>query len=558
VADGDRLGAIVLAAGLGTRMRSERAKVLHELGGWTLLRWVLDAIGSLDPARVVVVVGHQADAVRAEAARAGLRGLAFAHQAEQRGTGHAVQCAVPALDGFEGDVLILYGDAPRIRRETLARLVETHRRERADLTLLTVRFSDPKGYGRIVREPDGRVRGIVEERDATPAEKAITEVNPGFYCVRTDVLLPLLGELRADNAQGEYYLTDVVGLAARGGKRVVTVESDRPDEVAGINSRVELARLEAQRRAEIVERWMVAGVTFEDPATAYVGPEVQIGADTVIGPNVTLRGKTRIGRSCRIDGTAWISDGVLADGVHLKFACSVEDAEIGPRAIIGPFARLRPGTKLAEDVHIGNFVECKKADVGPRTKANHLTYLGDCEIGPDTNIGAGTITCNYDGFAKHRTRIGARVQIGSATQLVAPVSVADDAYVGAGTTVTKDVPSGALVVTRTPPRVVEGWVARFRARAAGKAPAATPAGAKPAGRAPAKPAAKAPTKAAKKAVAKAVSKKTGKATGAAKTAAKRVATQAKVARERRKPVGKAGGRKTATARRTKARPRRGR
>ncbi|MCW5889554.1 MAG: bifunctional UDP-N-acetylglucosamine diphosphorylase/glucosamine-1-phosphate N-acetyltransferase GlmU [bacterium] len=562
------MGAIVLAAGLGTRMRSERAKVLHELGGWTLLRWVLDALGSLDPDRVAVVVGHQADAVRAEAARAGLRGLAFAHQAEQRGTGHAVQCAVPALEGFAGDVLILYGDAPRIRRETLARLVETHRRERADLTLLTVRFPDPKGYGRIVREPDGRVLGIVEERDATLAEKAITEVNPGFYCVRTDVLLPLLGELRSDNAQGEFYLTDVVGLAARGGKRVVAVESDRPDEVAGINTRSELARLETQRRDEVALRWMDAGVTFEDPATAYVGPEVEIGADTVIGPNVTLRGRTRIGRNCRLDGNAWITDAVLADGVHLRFSCVIEEAEVGAGAIIGPFARLRPGTRLAEQVHIGNFVECKKADVGPRTKANHLTYLGDCEIGPDTNVGAGTITCNYDGFEKHRTRIGARVQIGSDTQLVAPVTVGDDAYVGAGTTVTKDVPPGALVVSRVPPRFVEGWVARFRARATGAEPAAarpkagatkpvatTSVATKPVKTKPVK------TTSTKKTSAKKPAGKTQAGStkaGAAKTAAKRVAMQAKDARKRRKPAGTAGGRKTAVGRKRRPRPRRGR
>jgi bifunctional UDP-N-acetylglucosamine pyrophosphorylase/glucosamine-1-phosphate N-acetyltransferase len=472
VADAGSLGVVVLAAGLGTRMRSQRAKVLHELGGRPLLRYPLAAVGTLDPDRVVVVVGHQADAVRAAAEASGLRGMRTAMQAEQHGTGHAVRCAVPALEGLDGDILILYGDAPLIRPETLRRLVDVHRRTQADLTLLTMRFPDPTGYGRIVREPDGRVRGIVEQKDATEAERAITEVNPGFYCVRAEVLLPLLAELRADNAQGEYYLTDVVGLAARAGKRVETVELDRPDEAAGINSRVELARMETQLRAETVERLMAAGVTFEDPATAYVGPDVEIGPDTVIGPNVTLRGKTRIGRGCRLDGTSWLNDAVLADGVHVRFACVVDEAEVGAGAIIGPFARLRPGTQLGERVHIGNFVETKKAVVAAGTKANHLTYLGDCEIGPDTNVGAGTITCNYDGFKKSKTTIGARVQIGSDTQLIAPVSVGDDAYVGAGTTVTRDVPAGALAVSRIPVRFIEGYTERRRAIAKGAAPAA--------------------------------------------------------------------------------------
>ncbi len=493
VTDAGLLGVVVLAAGLGTRMRSKRAKVLHELGGRPLLRYPLAAVGTLDPERVVVVVGHQADAVRAAAEASSLRGMRTALQAEQRGTGHAVRCAVPALEGFDGDVVILYGDAPLIRPESLRRLVDTHRDRHADLTMLTMRFSDPTGYGRIVREPDGRVRGIVEQKDATEAERAITEVNPGFYCVRAEVLLPLLAELRSDNAQGEFYLTDVVGLAAQAGKRVETVELDDPDEAAGINTRVELARMETRLRAETVERLMAAGVTFEDPATAYIGPDATIGPDTVVGPNVTMRGRTRVGSGCRLDGTSWLNDAVLADGVHLRFGCVVEEAEIGRDAIIGPFARLRPGTQLAERVHIGNFVETKKAVVGAGTKANHLTYLGDCEIGPDTNVGAGTITCNYDGFKKYKTTIGARVQIGSDTQLVAPVTVGDDAYVGAGTTVTKDVPEGALAVSRTPVRFIEGWTARRRAIAKGVAPAPAPKPAKPAKKSP-RAAAKAPAR----------------------------------------------------------------
>ncbi len=476
------LAAIVLAAGLGTRMRSRRAKVLHELAGRPLLRYPLAAVGALEPDRVVVVVGHQADDVRRAAAEANLRGLGTVLQAEQRGTGHAVRCGAEALDGFAGDVLILYGDVPFIRPATLDALATAHRAERAGLSLLTARFQDPTGYGRIVRGPDGQVARIVEERDATPAERAITEINPGFYCVRTDVLFPLLPELRADNAQGELYLTDLVALAARAGHRVLAVVTDEPWEVAGINTRAELAGMEALLKAQQVERWMAAGVTFEDPATAYVGPDVTIGPDTVIGPNVILRGTTRIGTACRLDGSAYLVDTVLGDRVHVLFGCVAEGAEVGAEARIGPFARLRPGTRLAERVHVGNFVETKQAVLGAGTKANHLTYLGDCEVGPDSNIGAGTITCNYDGFRKHRTRIGARVQIGSDTQLVAPVSVADDAYVGAGTTVTRDVPPGTLAVSRVPVRFVEGWVARRRARETGApagVPRQTPASPKP-------------------------------------------------------------------------------
>jgi bifunctional UDP-N-acetylglucosamine pyrophosphorylase/glucosamine-1-phosphate N-acetyltransferase len=471
------LAVVVLAAGLGTRMRSARAKVLHELGGRPLLHYPLAAAAALRPARTVVVVGHQAAEVEraAEASRA--PGLVTVLQEEQRGTGHAVACAIPALDGFDGDVLILYGDVPFIRSATLASLLAAHRTAAADLSLLTVCFADPTGYGRIIRDAGGRVTGIVEQRDASEAERAIQEINPGFYCVRRSVLAELLPRLRADNAQGEYYLTDLVGLAARSVRRVASVRCEQPDEVAGINTRAELAAMEVRMRAEQVERLMAAGVTFEDPATAYVGPEVEIGPDTVVGPNVILHGRTRIGAGCRIDGTAQLVNTVLGDRVHVRFACVMDGAEVGADAIVGPFARLRPGTRLAERVHIGNFVETKQAALGAGTKANHLAYLGDCDIGDETNIGAGTITCNYDGFHKHRTRIGARVQIGSDTQLVAPVAVADDAYVGAGTTVTRDVPPGALAVSRVPMRVIDGWTGRKRAREA--APAGPAVAAKP-------------------------------------------------------------------------------
>lgn len=466
------LGIVVLAAGKGTRMRSDRAKVLHAIAGKPFVVSVLETAAALLPERLAVVVGHEAAEVErvceSYRARHPLAGsVSYPRQIEQRGTGDAVRAAERAFDGFEGDVLILYGDVPGLTVATLEGLLEQHRRSGASLSLLTTDVDEPTGYGRILRHPDGSLRGIVEERDLDPADRGVREINPGIYCVRSRALWPALARLRSDNAQGEYYLTDIVAMAVEHGERVETRNVADPGEVAGINSRQDMAMLERRARIALVDKWMRAGVTFRDPATAYVEEDVTIGADTEVGPNVQLLGRTVIGRGCQIDGTAFLRDATIGDGVHLKLGIVMTDCEVGAGASIGPFAHLRPGTVLGEDVHIGNFVETKKATIGRGTKANHLTYLGDCEIGTGTNVGAGTITCNYDGFAKHRTVIGDRVQIGSDTQLVAPVSVGDDAYVGAGTTVTADVPAGGhLVVSRVPQRTIAGWVARKRAGAA--------------------------------------------------------------------------------------------
>jgi len=471
------LAVVVLAAGLGTRMRSATAKVLHCIGGQPLVSYVLEAARPMAPERVVVIVGHQAEAVRAACApHGGGADLRFVMQAEQRGTGHAVQCAVPELEGFRGDVLILYGDVPALRADTLAAFVDGHRRSGATLSLLTARFRDPTGYGRIIRGPSGGIERIVEERDASPDERHISEINTGIYCVDARLLVSAVEALAADNAQGEYYLTDIVSVAHARGQRLWSRNVDDVVEVTGINTRTELADMEARIRRSIVEKWMAAGVTFEDPGTAYVGADVSIGEDTTIGPNIQLRGATVIGRGCRLDGSACLQDARLGDGVHIKFGVVITESEVGDHDEIGPFAHLRPGTSLAAHVRIGNFVETKKARLGPGTKANHLTYLGDVTIGEDTNVGAGTITCNYDGFRKYQTVIGDRVQIGSDTQLVAPVAVGSDAYVGAGTTVTQSVPPGTLVVSRVAQRHVEGWVARRRAReaTAAKAGASAP------------------------------------------------------------------------------------
>jgi bifunctional UDP-N-acetylglucosamine pyrophosphorylase / glucosamine-1-phosphate N-acetyltransferase len=465
------LGIVILAAGRGTRMRSERAKVLHAIAGKPFVLSVLDTALALAPERVAIVVGHEADEVervcRAHLRRRGAKtSMSFPLQVEQRGTGDAVRSAAPAFQGFEGDILILYGDVPGLAAKTLQSLVARHRRAGVTLSLLTTTVEDPTGYGRIIRHPDGGLRGIVEQRDLAPSDHGIREINPGIYCVRSRALWPTLTRLRADNAQGEYYLTDIVAMTVDAGDAVESLPVADAAEVAGINSREDMAILEAHARRALVEKWMRAGVTFRDPATAYVEEDVTIGADSEIGPNVQLLGRTAVGRGCILDGTALLRDATLGDGVHLRLGVVLTECEVGDGAIVGPFAHVRPGSVLGPAVHIGNFVETKKAKLGRGTKANHLTYLGDCEIGEGTNVGAGTITCNYDGFSKHRTVIGNRVQIGSDTQLVAPVTVGDDAYVGAGTTVTGDVPPGHLVVSRVPQRMIPGWTERRRARAA--------------------------------------------------------------------------------------------
>lgn len=388
--------------------------------------------------------------------------LLYAHQKQQRGTGHAVLSAAPLIAEIEGSVLILNADLPLLRPATLQRLVDRHRASGAALSMLTATVGDPFAWGRIIRG-DGKVKGIVEERDASPEERAVREVNVGVYCVSTDALLPLLRRVTPDNAQGEIYLTDIVAGAVKAGM-VVATENVAVGEVGQINSRRDLATMERTVRNEINERWMAAGVTLEDPDTAYIGPDVTIGSDTVIGPNVHLRGATSIGSACRLDGSAYLTDAKIADGVHLRFGVVMTEVEVGPECVIGPFAHLRPGTKLASAVHIGDFVETKNAVLGSGTKANHLAYLGDTEIGRETNIGAGTITCNYDGFRKHRTVIGDRVQVGSDCQLVAPVTVGNDVYVASGTTVRRDAPDGVLVFNPREERQREGWVAARRAR----------------------------------------------------------------------------------------------
>jgi bifunctional UDP-N-acetylglucosamine pyrophosphorylase/glucosamine-1-phosphate N-acetyltransferase len=459
------VGAIVLAAGLGTRMRSARAKVLHELGGEPMIARVMRALAPLAPAPLVMVVGHQGDEVAAVARTFAGGAVAAARQPAQRGTGDAARCGLEAFaPGFDGDVLILYGDMPMIRPATLAAFIAGHRSARAEVSFISAMMDDPGAYGRVIRDRAGVVTAIVEARDASPAELAIREVNTGVYLARAAVLRGALAQLRPENAQGEYYLTDLVAIARRSRLAVRAWRAPDAAEFAGINSLKELAAMEAEIRAAVNRRLMEAGVTLVDPATAYIGEQVEIGRDSVVGPNVQILGRSKVGEGVRIEGTAYLRDVEIGAGCHLKIGVRAEECRIGPHCEIGPFANLRTGTELEGHNRIGNFVETKKARLGHGTKASHLSYLGDTVIGRETNIGCGVITVNYDGYDKHLTQIGSRCMIGCDTQLVAPVKLGDDVYVASGTTILREVPDGALCVSQHPQKVRPGWTVEWRRR----------------------------------------------------------------------------------------------
>lgn len=456
------LAAVVLCAGKGTRMKSEKAKVLHAILGRPLCFYPLKRALELGASPLVPVVGHQAaeveKSIKAQLPSATLR---FALQKEQRGTADAVRSAEGALKDFSGRVLILYGDVPLLRRETLEALVAAHEKGKATLSLVSTMLEDPTGYGRVIREGGKAVR-IVEHKDATAEQRAVRECNAGIYLVESSFLWKALAEIKPQNAQGEYYLTDLVEMAAKLGP-VASVEADAT-ETAGVNDRVELAARARVLQQRINERHMRAGVTLVDPSSTFIEEDVTIGSDTELGPQVMIAAGSVVGRNVTIGQGSVLTASTVADGTTIKPYSVFEEAKVGERCIIGPFSRLRPGTELSEEVHLGNFVETKKARIGKGSKANHLAYLGDAKIGSGCNVGAGTITCNYDGVNKHVTELGDGVFIGSDTQLVAPVSVGDGAYVGAGTTVTKNVPPGSLAVSRVPQVIKEGWVAKKKAR----------------------------------------------------------------------------------------------
>ena len=460
-----QLGVILLAAGQGTRMKSALPKVLHPIGGKPLFLHPLETTRRLCPARVAVIIGHGAELVQQAYQGSDVE---WQVQEQQLGTAHAVLCAKEIFLDFAGDLLILSGDVPLIRECTLRALIEQHRAKGAALTLLTASLDQPTGYGRILRGANGAISGIVEEKDASAAEKQIREVNAGVYVASASFLFAALDRVKNHNQQREYYLPDIAAIGLSQGKAIETLRVDDAREMRGVNTREELAFMEKQLRETINRKWMLAGVTLKDPDTTYIDETVTIGKDTVIGPNTQLRGKTVVGERCQIDGSALITDMEIGDDVQLKFSVVLTQSRIDDGAIIGPFAQVRPGTHLGRNVHIGNFVEAKAAIVGEGTKANHLTYLGDVTIGRDTNIGAGTITCNYDGFQKYKSKIGDRVQVGSDTTLIAPVSLGDDVYVATATTVRHDVPDGALVFNPREEKVRPGWTEKKRQQMKGQ------------------------------------------------------------------------------------------
>ena len=446
-----------MAAGQGTRMRSNRPKVLHRLAGLPLLEHVIRAAQSLEPKSTGIVIGHQAERIRASLSEH--KGLRFAVQVEQLGTGHALLQAMPLLRNQCGTLVVLSGDVPLIQPSTLRRLLTTHHAASAALTVVTARVTRAYGYGRVVRK-EGRLSRIVEERDASDTQRQLNEINGGIYALDLEPLFDALRDIRRAGAAGEIYLPSLVKVYRRRGLPVEALEVTNPDEVRGINSQTELAEVRRIVRQSKNEELMAVGVTIEDPATTYVDMDVTVGPDTVIHPGVILEGHTRVGARCELHAGVRIVDSTVGDDVVVNNHCVIQRARIERGARVGPFAHLRPETEVGQNARIGNFVETKKTTLGQGSKANHLTYLGDATIGAGVNVGAGTITCNYDGDAKHPTTIGNGVFIGSGTELVAPVSLEDGAYIAAGSCITEDVPAGALGVARNRQVNKVGWAGR--------------------------------------------------------------------------------------------------
>jgi bifunctional UDP-N-acetylglucosamine pyrophosphorylase / glucosamine-1-phosphate N-acetyltransferase len=445
---------LILAAGKGTRMKSALPKVLHRVAGAPMIEYVLAACAPLGAETTTVVVGHQAGRLRS--ALDAHPDLRFVLQEPQLGTAHAVRQAAPLFAGVSGTLVVVSGDVPLLSAATLGALVARHERASAAATVLTAVVADPSGYGRILRA-GGQVSGIVEDRDASPAEREIHEINAGIYAFDLEPLVAALDQVATNNSQQEYYLPDLVAIYRRAGRPVEALRVDRPEEILGINTRAELAATSARVWQARREALMAAGVTLEDPATTWVDAGITVGPDSVIHPNVCLTGKTTIGARAEIHGGVRIVDSVLADDVVVLDHCVIVGARLAEGVSIGPFAHLRPGSEVGAGARVGNFVELKKTRLGAGSKASHLAYLGDATIGEKVNIGAGTITCNYDGVHKHPTVIEDEVFIGSDTQLIAPVRVGRGAYVAAGSSITKDVPAGALGIARGRQENKEGW-----------------------------------------------------------------------------------------------------
>ncbi len=454
------LAAVILAAGKGTRMKSALPKVLHPICGAPMLQYPLQAAQQAGFTQLQVVVGHQSEAVRERFSAAQ---VSWVEQTEQLGTGHALLCAAESLTDFNGTLLLLCGDVPLLRAETLQQLLAFHAQQQAAVTVLTAEMPNPTGYGRIIRNGE-QVLQIVEEKDASESQRQVQEINTGTYLFDAAFVFAALKNLKTDNAQGEYYLTDVVAAAVAAGKKTRAICVSDPTEVMGINDRCQLAEAEALMRWRINTELMRSGVSMIDPTTVYVDAGVVIGSDSVLHPNVQLRGTTTIGNNCTVETGVVVVDSTIADGVHLKAGSAIEEAQIGPACKIGPMAHLRPGTVLLGNNKIGNFVETKKALLGEGSQSSHLTYIGDAEVGRNVNFGCGTITCNYDGVNKHKTIIEDDVFIGSDVQFVAPLRIGRNSLIGAGSTITKDVPADSLALSRSEQKVIQGWTLRKKSK----------------------------------------------------------------------------------------------
>jgi bifunctional UDP-N-acetylglucosamine pyrophosphorylase/glucosamine-1-phosphate N-acetyltransferase len=453
---------VILAAGLGTRMKSRKAKVLHQAGGKTLVEHVVaTALRVAPPERIFVVVGHQADEVRRAVSTPG---IGFIEQSEQKGTGHALMVGREALAGLDGYLTIVYGDGPLLRAETLERMLQAASASHGAGVLLSAEMDDPTGYGRVIRGGDGRVAAVVEQKAATPQQLAVREANMGIYCYRADLFWKHVDSIRPDNPAHEFYLTDMVEIFNRAGHWVEAVRIGDPAEVLGINNRLELAEADKLLRARKLRELMLDGVTVEKPETVTVDMDVRIGMDTVVGPFAQILGRTVIGEGCRIGAAAIVTDSELGDEVEVGPFTLIARSRVERGAHVGPFARLRMDNHVEAGAHVGNFVELKKTRLGAGAKANHLAYLGDSQIGARSNIGAGTITCNYDGARKHPTVIGEGAFVGSNSTLVAPIEIGDRAYLAAGSVITENVPADALALGRARQVVKPDWATKKRAR----------------------------------------------------------------------------------------------
>lgn len=446
--------ALILTAGEGRRMKSSIPKVLHPILGQPIIKYVVEEVKKISPEKMVLVVGYGSDDVK-KALESDQ--LVYVSQSRQLGTADAVLSSRRELDGYDGTAVILYGDSPLIRHETLRRFITTHKKNKSVLSIITARVSNPHGYGRIIRNGSGKVTAIVEEKDATRAQRSVNEINSGIYCVETGFLWKGVDQIGKKNNKGEFYLTDIVGIASRSGIEVHGFNLSVEEEIIGINNRVELSHVEELMRKRINEKLMLSGVTILDPEQTYISPQVSIGKDTVIYPQSFIYGKTKIGKRCKIGPSVWIEDTEIRNDSTIKFSSYMEKALIGANVTIGPFAHLRPGSELMNDAKVGNFVEIKKSKIGSSSKVQHLSYVGDATVGKRVNIGAGTITCNYDGLQKYRTIIEDDAFIGSDTMLVAPVKIGRGATTGAGSTITKDVESQSLAIGRAKQVTIKNW-----------------------------------------------------------------------------------------------------